>query len=182
MEKSPALPWGTDTPPWQHISAPLRVVTKCFPCKNHGRCRGQVLTDIFLPGSHQKGLVFSSLWGGVSCFGCCSELPADREDSPRKPSHMAGTASSQAGCISHQLMFGWISWISSSLVGHPRALRQNIRATQIAQMPFLLMRDGPSEHKAATSDTHSHPPCNHLPHPPERPDLGGPLCSAELLA
>lgn len=42
---------------------------------------------------------------------------------------MVGTASSQAGCVSH-----------SGLVGYPRALRQNVCAFQITQMLFLLLR------------------------------------------
>lgn len=42
---------------------------------------------------------------------------------------MVGTASSQAGCISH-----------AGLVGYPRALRQNACAFQITQMLFLLLR------------------------------------------
>lgn len=99
--------------------------------------------------------------GGSWCFGECSALPAEVENSPTKPSRVAVTASSQAATS------------CSGSVGHPSAPRQSICASQTAQVSFLLLGCRMDLGRPNwLCRTHGHPPCNHLLHLPQCSDPG----------
>lgn len=150
-------PWlsGTDTPrSAAHFSSPEGGHQMCpLRTPQMAQSRGQALTGTagLSTRDPQKGagismgspqsLVFSSLWGGVSCFGHCSFRAPCRWGGQPKETKPHGRNSLQPSRLHQPRRFGWLSQSTQTKC---LCLPNNPDASSAAQM-----QDGPLEAEVA---------------------------------